>query len=194
MFVGASVHVEHSIRACGLALAGSPDTWFPRVVDSVEESSEKHLTSVGFKVAGIPVRKQVQVTLGEPVSEGDWLRIPLSWTPTFPANLFPSLDGKLELFPLDPSSTRLTVSGTYTPPLDALGQNLDEVVMHSVAEATLKDLVQAIADEHLVHLFGSGHSVIPVLDVFPRYGSFPGFHPLLDPRLMWSNVLGPGGG
>lgn len=45
----------------------------------------------------------------------------------------------------------------------------------------------------LVHLFGSGHSVIPVLDIFPRYGSFPGFHPLMDPRLMWSNVLGPGG-
>ena len=32
----------------------------------------------------------------------------------------------------------------------------------------------------LVHLFGSGHSVIPVLDVFPRYGSFAGFHPLMD--------------
>ncbi len=50
-----------------------------------------------------------------------------------------------------------------------------------------------IAGGRLVHLFGSGHSVIPVLEIFPRYGSFPGFHPLLDPRLMWSNVLGPGG-
>jgi uncharacterized phosphosugar-binding protein len=45
----------------------------------------------------------------------------------------------------------------------------------------------------LVHLFGSGHSVIPVMDAFPRYGSFVGFNPLTDPRLMWSNVLGPGG-
>jgi uncharacterized phosphosugar-binding protein len=41
----------------------------------------------------------------------------------------------------------------------------------------------------LVHLFGSGHSVIPVLDVFPRYGSFAGFHPLMDSRLMWTQVL-----
>jgi len=45
----------------------------------------------------------------------------------------------------------------------------------------------------LVHLFGSGHSVIPVLDVFPRYGSFAGFHPLMDSRLMWTQVLGSGG-
>jgi len=44
-----------------------------------------------------------------------------------------------------------------------------------------------------VWLFGSGHSVIPVLDIFPRYGSFVGFHPIYDPRLMWFNVVGPGG-
>jgi len=51
----------------------------------------------------------------------------------------------------------------------------------------------SIAKGGLVHLFGSGHSVIPVLDVFPRYGSFAGFHPIMDPRLMWFNVVGPGG-
>jgi uncharacterized phosphosugar-binding protein len=45
----------------------------------------------------------------------------------------------------------------------------------------------------LVHLFGSGHSIIPVLDIFPRYGSFAGFHPLMDSRLMWTQVLGSGG-
>jgi uncharacterized phosphosugar-binding protein len=44
-----------------------------------------------------------------------------------------------------------------------------------------------------VYLFGSGHSVIPVLDVCPRYGSFVGFYPLYDPRLMWTNIIGPGG-
>src|ERR1035438_4157829 len=43
------------------------------------------------------------------------------------------------------------------------------------------------------YLFGSGHSVIPVMDIFPRYGSFVGFFPLYDPRLMWHNVVGPGG-
>ena len=44
-----------------------------------------------------------------------------------------------------------------------------------------------------VYLFGSGHSVIPVMDIFPRYGSFVGFQPIYDPRLMWFNVVGPGG-
>ncbi len=51
----------------------------------------------------------------------------------------------------------------------------------------------SIARGGLAHLFGSGHSVIPVLDVFPRYGGFAGFHPLMDSRLMWFQVLGSGG-
>ncbi len=54
-------------------------------------------------------------------------------------------------------------------------------------------LAGAIAGGKRVYLFGSGHSVIPVMDVFPRYGSFVGFFPLYDPRLMWHNVVGPGG-
>jgi uncharacterized phosphosugar-binding protein len=45
----------------------------------------------------------------------------------------------------------------------------------------------------LVHMFGSGHSVLPVQDMFPRYGAFPGFRPLMDMRLMWTNVIGSGG-
>ncbi|MGB9893405.1 MAG: sugar isomerase domain-containing protein [Candidatus Saccharicenans sp.] len=56
-----------------------------------------------------------------------------------------------------------------------------------------KLIAEAVASGHRVYLFGSGHSVIPVMDVFPRYGSFVGFFPLYDPRLMWHNVIGPGG-
>lgn len=52
---------------------------------------------------------------------------------------------------------------------------------------------ESVAGGGLVHLFGSGHSVLPVLDIFPRYGSYPVFHPLMDMRLMWTNVVGSGG-
>jgi len=54
-------------------------------------------------------------------------------------------------------------------------------------------MAESVAHGGLVHLFGSGHSVLPVQDVFPRYGSYPVFHPLMDARLMWQNVLGSGG-
>jgi len=60
-------------------------------------------------------------------------------------------------------------------------------------EAAGEMLAAAIAAGKRAYLFGSGHSVIPVMDIFPRYGSFVGFFPLYDPRLMWHNVVGPGG-
>lgn len=60
-------------------------------------------------------------------------------------------------------------------------------------EAAAEMMALAILQGKRIYLFGSGHSVIPVLDIFPRYGSFVGFFPLYDPRLMWFNVIGPGG-
>ena len=38
----------------------------------------------------------------------------------------------------------------------------------------------AIAADGLVHLFGTGHSRIPVEEMFPRYGSYPGFNPIVE--------------
>ncbi|MEN6560260.1 MAG: sugar isomerase domain-containing protein [Acidobacteriota bacterium] len=60
-------------------------------------------------------------------------------------------------------------------------------------KAAAKLMAASIRKKGRVYMFGSGHSVIPVLDIFPRYGGFVGFFPLYDPRLMWSNVIGPGG-
>ncbi|MBX3065001.1 MAG: sugar isomerase domain-containing protein [Anaerolineae bacterium] len=54
-------------------------------------------------------------------------------------------------------------------------------------------MAASIAVGRAVHMFGSGHSVIPVLDMFPRYGSYVGFHPIMDARLQWQNVTGSGG-
>lgn len=54
-------------------------------------------------------------------------------------------------------------------------------------------LSDTLAKEGLIHLYGSGHSVLPAQETFPRYGSYVGFNPLTDPRVMWHNVLGAGG-
>ena len=51
-----------------------------------------------------------------------------------------------------------------------------------------------IAADRLVHLFGSGHSRMAVEEIFPRYGSFPGFHPIVELSLTFHNpVVGANG-
>jgi uncharacterized phosphosugar-binding protein len=78
---------------------------------------------------------------------------------------------------------------------DAITKVLDEIRRTQIEKIQRagEAIAGSIASGGLAWLFGSGHSVIPVMDVFPRYGSFVGFVPLYDPRLMWSNVVGPGG-
>src|ERR1700704_5504196 len=55
-------------------------------------------------------------------------------------------------------------------------------------------LATTIAPDGLVHVFGSGHSRMNTEEMFPRIGSFPGFHPIAE--LAISNhvgVVGPNG-
>lgn len=80
----------------------------------------------------------------------------------------------------------------YLKAISGILEKIRTTQLKKIEEAT-QLMANSIAQGGLVHVFGSGHSVIPALDIFPRYGSFSGFHPLLDPRLMWFNVVGPGG-
>jgi len=46
----------------------------------------------------------------------------------------------------------------------------------------------------MVHVFGSGHSRIMVEEMWPRYGSFPGFNPIVELSLTYhNNVVGANG-
>ena len=52
----------------------------------------------------------------------------------------------------------------------------------------------SILNGRVVHCFGSGHSRIMVEEMWPRYGSFPGFNPIVELSLTnHNNVIGPNG-
>ncbi len=52
----------------------------------------------------------------------------------------------------------------------------------------------AIASDGLVHLFGTGHSRIPVEEMFPRYGSYPGWNPIVELSMTFhTQVVGANG-
>jgi hypothetical protein len=132
MHVQHSIHIRKPIDQVSSALLDSPSTWFPK--------------SVGVHVAGIPVRKRVKVEFGEPVKTSTWAVIPISWKPTFAQKLLPEMNGKVDVAPVSKDETRLTVSGMYEPPLGRVGEELDQAVMHNVAEGTVKELAELIAE------------------------------------------------
>lgn len=65
------------------------------------------------------------------------------------------------------------------------------------AVATQSELINKAADlfaatilaGRMVHVFGSGHSRILVEEMWPRYGSFPGFNPIVELSLTFHNLV-----
>ena len=52
----------------------------------------------------------------------------------------------------------------------------------------------SILSDGVVHLFGTGHSRIPIEEMFPRYGSFPGFNPMGELSMTFhTQVVGSNG-
>ena len=52
----------------------------------------------------------------------------------------------------------------------------------------------SILSGRVVHVFGTGHSRIMVEEMWPRYGSFPGFNPIVELSLTYhNNVVGANG-
>src|SRR2546430_4539290 len=48
---------------------------------------------------------------------------------------------------------------------------------------------ETILAGRMVHLFGSGHSRMLVEEMWPRYGSFPGFNPIVELSMSFHNLV-----
>jgi uncharacterized phosphosugar-binding protein len=82
------------------------------------------------------------------------------------------------------------------PWMTAAAALLDEVAatQAEAIETASQWSAEAIAADGLVHLFGTGHSRIPVEEMFPRYGSYPGFNPIVELSMTFhTQVVGSNG-
>ena len=98
-------------------------------------------------LGGVPVMaKLVRVSLLDPVLRDDLVRVPIRWEATgLLGRLFPVLDANLILGRDDQDHAVLRITGVYRPPLDGLGEELDQFVLRRVAAATLKSMLRDIA-------------------------------------------------
>lgn len=81
--------------------------------------------------------------------------------------LFPALDADIRLSG-DGDGSRVTLTGSYRPPLGAFGERLDRLVLHAVATATIAALLARVA---------------AALEGVPA--------PAAEPDMLWQPGLGP---
>jgi hypothetical protein len=89
--------------------------------------------------------KRVEVDIGRPHDADGRLIVPIQWWASGATALFPRLEGDLEVAPLGEDITQITLMGRYDPPLAGLGHRADRLLLHRVAEASVRSFLARLA-------------------------------------------------
>ena len=148
MFVASEVLLDMSFAAAVAGLTNLARGGL--LADLSEEAYGDGLTGlvrVGPLGDAPGMSKLVEVHFLEMVTRGESAMLALRWEAPGPGGrLFPALDADIWLTRAGEDSTRLSVAGAYRPPFGALGAGLDRVILHRVADATVRSLLARVAD------------------------------------------------
>jgi uncharacterized phosphosugar-binding protein len=87
---------------------------------------------------------------------------------------------------------KITVTDDYLQKCEEIIQKIR--AQKKEIEQTASLFARSILAGRMVHVFGTGHSRIMVEEMWPRYGSFPGFNPIVELSLTYhNNVVGANG-
>jgi len=149
MFLRTYVELDLPFEEAEAALLGAPEAWVPGLLRDAEGRGHALLAEVGFAVEERRVDREVEIVLGMPYRSGSATRVPLTWRATAGERLFPRLEADIEVATLGPNRSQLSIDARYRPPLALVGRALDRALLHRVAEATIKDFVDRIAERLL---------------------------------------------
>lgn len=121
-----------------------------RVAEAAYDEGEALLSRVG-PFGPVPgLSKAVSLHVGKVRDRGEGFVVPLQWSATGPTELFPVMVADLEISPLGAHESQLRLSGSYDPPLGAIGRQLDRMLLHQLAEATVRELLSQLVAALLV--------------------------------------------
>jgi hypothetical protein len=145
MFVRYYVEVPLPPDRVEAGLVDAPTGWLSALAGEADQRGGGLLAEVGVGPLGPRLGRRVAVRVGAPVRLPSKTLLPFTWKPTGGNGLLPDLDGDIEVGSLGPGRTQLALSARYRPPLGTLGRAADRVLLHRVAEATVKDFLDRIA-------------------------------------------------
>lgn len=89
--------------------------------------------------------KTVRLDIGMPEIRRAGLLYPVSWSAVGARALFPQLTADLVVSHVGRERTKLSLEGTYEPPLGPIGRAVDRTILKNVAESTVQDWVDRVA-------------------------------------------------
>ena len=155
------VRTARALASCHNPRARNPSTATQRV--------NKDLLSRVGPFGRVPVlSKAVSVHVSNVRVRGEAFVVQLRWSASGPTELFPVMEADLEIAPMGAHQSQLGFSGSYDPPLGSFGRQLDRLLLHQLAEATVRAMLRQL---------------VAALVVEPAPQSAPAFGlPSSDPR------------
>jgi hypothetical protein len=112
--------------------------------ESVAAELHADFAGLGVKAAIKIIVKGVEEKTADATSSAS-TRLLLEWEAATLPRLFPLMQGELAVYPLTSTETQLDFSGTYEPPLGAVGKTINAIVGHRIAEASVHSFVADVA-------------------------------------------------
>lgn len=137
-------YVNQPFEIVRRAVLADPQGLF-RAATSSTDRSRLHV-----RLGGVDLQSEIEIELGGVTENRDSFTRPsttiaLSWRGRRSPGWFPVMNAKLEIFPLSPTETQVTLSGTYKPPLGALGDTIDAAALHKLAQTSVDSFVREVA-------------------------------------------------
>jgi len=134
------------------ALRADPKGIFGRATKSAATRANAIVANLRVDLAGVEVGTDVAIDIVgvDERPAGAESRTPVTcikiqWKAARASSLFPAMEAELSVYPLSTEETQLDLHGLYRPPLGVLGNAVDSLVMHRIADASVHRFVADIA-------------------------------------------------
>ena len=145
-------YVNHPYARVRAALVADPAAIFRAATYAAANRAQSVAAELKVTIAGVNVGADITVSIGQIADETHGAfdaaitRIPISWEAVRHPQFFPLMTAILSVYPLTSTETQLDFLGHYDPPLGAIGQALDALVGHRIAEASVHRFVTDVAE------------------------------------------------
>lgn len=144
-------YVNHPYRIVRDVLCADPQGVFRAATMAAASRAEAVAAQLHVSLGGLQVGAEIATEVGEIDESGSQatatrgIRIPIEWAAARRPALFPLMSAVLSVYPLTATETQLDFLGRYEPPLGKLGDAVDAVVGHRIAEASVHRFVADVA-------------------------------------------------
>jgi hypothetical protein len=124
------------------ALRAGPEGWLP----GVQRQGDELTAELAYVQAGSRISRRIEIDVGPVQRFAYGVTVHVRWKAARHAELYPELDGHLRLERRRPSGCNLRLDARYAPPGGRLGAAADRALMHHVAESSVRDFLDRVAE------------------------------------------------